>query len=130
RRHRRELGGGVRNELAVHHVDLWRFLLDSEVDEIFASTRAEADDDQTATLTARLRNGALALSSFSGCAAEAHEFAIYGHRGSVSASPYRADGFALVPASTFPGALTSRVRGLLRSVRAAPGTIASALRGG
>jgi len=129
-RRRRALGGGVLHDLAVHHVDLWRFLLDSEVDEIFASTRAEADDDQTATLTARLRNGALALSSFSGCAAEAHEFAIYGHRGSVSASPYRADGFALVPASTFPGDLTSRVRGLLRSVRAAPGTIASALRGG
>jgi predicted dehydrogenase len=129
-RHRRELGGGVLNELAVHHVDLWRFLLDSEVDEISASTRAEVGDDQTATLTARLRNGALALSGFSRCAAEAHELAIYGHRGSVTASFYRADGFALAPASTFPGDLTSRVRGLLRNVRAAPDTIASALRGG
>jgi myo-inositol 2-dehydrogenase / D-chiro-inositol 1-dehydrogenase len=129
-RRRRALGGGVLHELAVHHVDLWRFLLDSEVDEIFASTRGDSEDDHTATLTAHLRNGALALSGFSQNAAESHELAIYGHRGSISASPYRVDGFALASASSFPGDLGSRVRDMLQTVGAAPDMIASAFRGG
>jgi predicted dehydrogenase len=34
-RRRRELGGGALFELAVHHFDLWRFLLQSEVEEVF-----------------------------------------------------------------------------------------------
>jgi len=38
---RRALGGGVLNEMAVHHVDLWRFLLRSEGEEVFASSRSE-----------------------------------------------------------------------------------------
>jgi len=129
-RRRRDLGGGVLNEMAVHHLDLWRFLLGSEVDEIFASSRTETSDDQTATLTGRLRNGALALSGFSQRAAEAHEIEIYGRQGRLLASPYRFDGFELGPAATFPGDLTSRARGLLRTVRALPGMISSVRQGG
>ena len=116
--------------MAVHHLDLWRFLLGSEVDEIFASSRTETSDDQTATLTGRLRNGALALSGFSQRAAEAHEIEIYGRQGRLLASPYRFDGFELGPAATFPGDLTSRARGLLRTVRALPGMISSVRQGG
>jgi predicted dehydrogenase len=118
------------NELGVHHVDLWRFLLESEVDEVFASTRAGSNDDQTAMLTARLKNGALAASSLSQCAAEAHEIEIYGRQGRLLASPYRFDGFELAPASGVPGNLKSRARDLLRTVRALPGAIVSAPRGG
>ncbi len=41
-RKRRELGGGVLFEVAIHHFDLWRFLLQSEVEEVFATSRSEA----------------------------------------------------------------------------------------
>src|SRR5262249_30581517 len=129
-RRRRGLGGGVLNEMAVHHLDLWRFVLGSEVDEIFASSRSETSDDQTAMLSGRLRNGALALSGFSQRAAEAHEIEIYGRQGRLLASPYRFDGFELGPATTFPGDVKSRVRGVLRSVRALPAMISSAREGG
>lgn len=129
-RRRRELGGGVLYELAVHHVDLWRFLLGSEVDEVFASARAQSDDDQTATLSARLGNGALAVSGFSHQAAEAHEIELYGRHGSLFVSPYRFDGFELTPASMFAGDLAHRARTLLRTVPAMPGMIATAIRGG
>lgn len=129
-RRRRELGGGVLNELGVHHVDLWRFLLEREVDEVFASARGEGNDDQTVTLNARLQGGALAVSGFSHCAAEAHEIEVYGRQGRVGASPYRFDGFELAPAWSFSGDLRSRARGLLRTIRALPGAISSAPRGG
>lgn len=129
-RRRRDQGGGVLHELAVHHVDLWRFLLASEVDEVFASARADRGDDETATLSARLRNGTLAVSGFSQRGAPAHEIEIYGQNGRLLASPYRFDGFALTPASMFAGDLARRARTLLGTVKAMPGTIATAIRGG
>jgi myo-inositol 2-dehydrogenase / D-chiro-inositol 1-dehydrogenase len=129
-RRRRELGGGVLHELAVHHVDLWRFLVGSEIDEVFTFTRAENFDDQTATLSARLRNGALAVSGFSQRAAEAHEIEVYGEQGRLLVSPYRFDGFDLTPASMFAGDLSRRARTLLRTIQALPGMIATATRGG
>lgn len=130
RRHR-ELGGGVLHELAVHHVDLWRFLLGSEIDEVFAfAARAEKVDDQTATLSARLRNGALAVAGFSQRAAEAHEIEVYGQQGGLLVSPYRFDGFELTPASAFAGDLSRRARALFRMIQAMPGMIVASTRGG
>jgi predicted dehydrogenase len=129
-RRRRELGGGVLYELAVHHVDLWRFLLGSEVDEVSALARTDGDDDQAATLTGRMGNGALAVSSFSQRGAEAHEIEIYGQRGRLLASLYRFDGFELTPASMFVGSLAHRARGLLRTVEVMPSMIATTMRGG
>jgi predicted dehydrogenase len=116
--------------MAVHHLDLWRFLLGSEVDQVFAASRSEASDDQTATLTGWLRNGALAVSGFSQRAAEAHEIEIYGRKGRLFASPYRFDGFEVSEAATFPGDLASRARGLLRTVKALPGMISTMRQGG
>ena len=45
---RRELGGGALFDLAIHHFDLWRFVLGAEVAEVFALTRSERADDQSA----------------------------------------------------------------------------------
>ncbi len=33
-------GGGVFFEQAVHHLDLWGFLLQSEIEEVFANSRS------------------------------------------------------------------------------------------
>jgi myo-inositol 2-dehydrogenase / D-chiro-inositol 1-dehydrogenase len=129
RRHR-DAGGGVLNEMAVHHVDLWRFLLGTEVDELFASSRVESSVDESATLTARLANGALAISAFSQCAAETHDIEIWGQQGRLLASPYRFDGLVLNPASVFPGALTARARGLLTTLKALPAMLSDRRHGG
>lgn len=57
---RRSSGGGALFDQAIHLFDLWRFLLDTEVEEVFATSRSGPWDDETATVTARLTNGALA----------------------------------------------------------------------
>jgi predicted dehydrogenase len=129
-RRRRELGGGVLNDLAVHHVDLWRFLLGSEVDQVFALACTGEDDDQAATLTARLNDGALAVAGFSHRAAGVHEIEVCGRQGRILVSPYRFDGFDLTRASTVPAGLTRRTRAPLGMVRALPGAIAAWRHGG
>lgn len=129
-RRRREFGGGVLYDLAVHHIDLWRFLLGSEVDEVFALALAGEDDDRAATLTARLSNGALAISGLSHRAAGVHEIEICGRQGRIVVSPYRFDGFELTRSSTSPGDLTSRARALARTVQALPGALTTRRHGG
>jgi predicted dehydrogenase len=113
----------------VHHLDLWRFLLGSEVAEVFASSRSEGRHDTKATITARLQTGALAFSGFCQGGAETHEIEVCGGRGRLVASLYRFDGFDLVPASTFPGGVGRRVWGLLRTAGDLPGGVTVALRG-
>ncbi|HZR84535.1 MAG TPA: Gfo/Idh/MocA family oxidoreductase [Candidatus Binatia bacterium] len=130
-RRRGDLGGGVLSDLAVHHVDLWRFVVASEIDEVFAWQRSEAGaEGRTATITGRLRSGALAVSAFSQCAAEAHEMEVYGQHGRLSVSPYRFDGYALSVGTSFSGDLGRRAGDLVRAVRALPGALASAERRG
>jgi myo-inositol 2-dehydrogenase / D-chiro-inositol 1-dehydrogenase len=129
RRHR-DAGGGALNEMAVHHVDLWRFLLGTEVDELFASSQTQSSDDESATLTARLANGALAIAAFSQRAAETHEIEIWGRQARLLVSPYRFDGLELNPASVFSGALTTRARGLLTMLRALPAMLSDRPHGG
>jgi myo-inositol 2-dehydrogenase/D-chiro-inositol 1-dehydrogenase len=90
-RKRREWGGGEFFETAIHHFDLWRFLLQTEVQEIFASSRSEPWDDETAALTARLANGVLAASVFSTGTSESHEVELYGQHGRLAISLVRFD---------------------------------------
>ncbi len=96
-RRRRDLGGGVLVELAVHHFDLWRYLLDDDVEEITAVSRSTHGDDTTAAVVARMASGVMVTSVFSEHAAAQHEVEIYGERGRIQASLYRFDGFDLAP---------------------------------
>jgi predicted dehydrogenase len=61
---RRESGGGVLFEQAVQHFDLWRYLLQSEIEEVFATSRSEKWADENATVTARMADGILGCSVF------------------------------------------------------------------
>jgi predicted dehydrogenase len=129
RRHRR-LGGGVVNELAVHYLDLWRFLFRSEVCEVFAATHSDDGDDTRATITVRLENGVLALGGFAHRGAAQHEIEIVGRAGRLLVSPYRFDGFRVVPASTSPDGLRARLGVLGQTLSSLPGVLPLALRGG
>lgn len=126
---RRELGGGVLIELAVHSFDLWRFLLGSEVETVSAMSRSGLWEDETATITAQMSNGALATALVSKGTAESNELEIYGQKGRLHVSCYRFDGLEFRPSSSYPGSVGTRLRGLIHSATSVPQAIA-ALRGG
>jgi myo-inositol 2-dehydrogenase / D-chiro-inositol 1-dehydrogenase len=54
---KRASGGGALLDLASHHVDLLRWLLETEITEVEASVRSEQTEDDTAHLRLRTSNG-------------------------------------------------------------------------
>ncbi len=119
-RKHRNLGGGVLFEQAVHHFDLWRFLLQSEVEEVFAMSRSGAWDDDAATVTARMANGVLASSIFSERTRAGNELEIYGQGGHLLVSCYRFDGLECVSSSHAPGGIRSRLRHIAHTLKELP----------
>jgi myo-inositol 2-dehydrogenase / D-chiro-inositol 1-dehydrogenase len=119
-RKRRQQGGGVLTEQAVHHFDLWRFLLQSDVEDVFATSRSEPFDDGTATVAARLSNGVLVSAVFSEQTGDNHEVEIYGQAGRLHVSCYFFDGLEYFPASRFPGDLRTRLRKMAQTLKELP----------
>ena len=79
----RPQGGGALLEIGTHQADLWRWLLDSEVESVRAETRASAFDDQSATMQARMANGVLVIGAVSQRSAAHNLVEVYGSRGSL-----------------------------------------------
>jgi predicted dehydrogenase len=129
-RKRRDLGGGVLMELAVHHFDLWRFLLGVEIKEISAASRSDDCDDVTAAVTARLADGTIANSVFSQSAAENNEVEVFGLNGRMRLSFYRFDGFELSPGKSYSGEIGSRLRDAMNTIKAFPRSVATIRQGG
>ena len=129
-RSRRELGGGVLFELATHHFDLWRFLLQSEVEEVFATSRSGQWEEETATVTARMSNGVLIASVFSERTNENNEIELYGRAGRLYVSCYHFDGLEYSSSSSFPGDLRTRLRKAARMLEELPRGIWGAREGG
>ena len=127
---RRALGGGVLMEFATHYFDLWRFLLQTEVEEVFAATRSNGWDDVTGTLSASLSDGALATVYFSEWTSERNEVHIYGQAGSLHLSLYRFDGLEFVPLFTAPGQIGHRLSRAANSIRHIPRALAHFRSGG
>jgi myo-inositol 2-dehydrogenase/D-chiro-inositol 1-dehydrogenase len=117
-------------EQAVHHFDLWRFLLGSEVEEVFATSRSGEWDDETLTVTARLTNGTLAASVFAQRTADNHEVEICGRAGRLQVSCYRVDGLEFVPTSSYPGDIWTRLRRMTSVLKELPQTISVVRQGG
>jgi myo-inositol 2-dehydrogenase/D-chiro-inositol 1-dehydrogenase len=116
----REQGGGVLLDKASHHFDLWRFLFQSEVDELFTTSRSEPFDDITATITVRLKNGVLISSVFSEQTPENHQFEIYGQAGRLRVDCCFLDGLEFFPLWRAPG-LTERLRKIVKALTLVPG---------
>jgi predicted dehydrogenase len=130
-RRRREHGGGALWDKAVHHVDLWRFLLDDEIDELAAATRSDGDrDDTVALLTGRTRGGVLleTLAADHGPVRQVVE--IVGADATLELDLYRSDGFYLIPPGELPGAVGTRLRAAARVVGALPQLARDARAGG
>jgi predicted dehydrogenase len=127
---RRSSGGGAFFDQAIHLFDLWRFLLDSEVKEVLAISRSGPWDDETATVTARLTNGALATATCSERTGENNEIEICGRGGCLQVSCYRFDGLAYSPQGSVPGNGRARVEAFTRTLKELPRSLAQLRYGG
>jgi predicted dehydrogenase len=129
-RNRRELGGGALFEIAVHHFDLWRWLLQSEVEEIFAFSQSTEWPDETVTITARMRNNVIVSALFSERTSDNNEMEIYGQNGRLRISLFRFDGLEFYSPSTIEGGIASRLNKFTKTIKALPTGIASLRQGG
>lgn len=129
-RNHRETGGGALFEIAVHHFDLWRFLLQSDVEEVFAASRSEQWPDVTASVTARMTNNILASGFFSEQTSDSNEIEIYGSNGRLRVSLYRFDGLEYFSLDSQPGGVSARVKKLQTGLKELPKGIAIMRQGG
>jgi myo-inositol 2-dehydrogenase/D-chiro-inositol 1-dehydrogenase len=86
----RQTGGGVLLDLAVHHIDLVRFLFDEEVREVSAALCSQQSADDTALFQLRLENGLPFQSFVSMGTVEEDRFEIYGRSGKITIDRHRA----------------------------------------
>ncbi|HWP92003.1 MAG TPA: Gfo/Idh/MocA family oxidoreductase [Thermodesulfobacteriota bacterium] len=129
-RNKREEGGGTLIEIAIHHFDLWRFLLESEVEEVYALTRSLEWDDQIAAVNARMANGAIVSSFFSELTSNNNEIEIHGRKGSLLISCYRFDGLEFQPILRTPGAISARAKKAAKTVSNLHQAVTTMRRGG
>lgn len=127
---KRALGGGALTEIAVHHFDLVRFLLDSEIEEIVACSRDEVRDDECAVVTARMSNGVLVAGEFSERSPHEIEIVVNGRAGQLKVDLLRFDGLELRGAREVPGDPAIRIRSALRLLRELPAGISTMRQGG
>ena len=123
-------GGGAIMEIAIHHFDLLRFLLQSEIEQVFAMPTFSEAVIETVSIAARMANGVQVTALFSEGIGDNHEVEIYGPAGRLQVSCYRFDGLDFFPTSSYPGSIGSRLRRLRRSIAELPQGIASMRQGG
>ena len=107
-RRTRATGGGVLNDMAIHHVDLWRWLTGSDVVEVSACARSREWEDDSAAISARLSDGALATAVVGERTVNDNALAVFGRDGAIALSFYRFDGFTLRRGGV-PGDRTDRM---------------------
>lgn len=108
---------GILYQFGVHHFDVLHFLLQSDVQEIFATRSA---DESTVVVTARLSDDVLVSSTFSEGESRNEEVEIYGQVGRLRVSCYRFDGFEYFPPAIHPGDMKTRVQLATQTLRELP----------
>ena len=127
---RHDLAGCVLIEQAIHHFDLWAFLLDSEVDDIYAKMEDPMSSSERAAVTATMANGVIVSAMFSEGLKAVNELEIYGEDGRLQVSVYDFDGLNVSPRWEYPGSMGPRLRRLKESLLAFPGAIKRKRTGG
>jgi len=126
----RQQGGGALLEIGTHQADLWRWLLDSEVESVRAESRSTAFDDQSATLQARMANGALVTGGVSQRSVSHNLVEIYGSKGSLSFSCYHGDSLTVAAVGVSTAGAWRRIRPLLARAAQLPAAYRAARGGG
>lgn len=98
KRHR-EAGGGVLLDLAVHHIDLARFLTGAEIATVSAELQSMRTEHDTALLQMVLTNGVTAQSMFSLAAVDEDRIDVYGTDAKLTIDRYRSLRVEVVPAA-------------------------------
>jgi predicted dehydrogenase len=117
---RRCHGGGALVEIAVHHLDLVRFLTGADIDRILAFNRDHVREDEAAVIAARASNGMLISGEFSERSPHEIEIVVSGSEGSIRLDCLRFDGLEVRSIKEVPGAPRLRLRSAWRTVRALP----------
>ena len=115
----RDTGGGALLDLAVHHIDLVRFLFDTEISHVSAEIRSVSSDQDTAFLQLGLTNGATAQSMCSLSAIEEDRIEVYGSDARITIDRYRSLRLEETPTRA-GGALSGAVTRLIGEIGAAP----------
>jgi myo-inositol 2-dehydrogenase / D-chiro-inositol 1-dehydrogenase len=126
----RDQGGGALIEIGTHLADLWRWLLDSEVETVEAMSRSSAFDDQTVTLQARMANGILVGAAVSQRSVAHNVLEVLGSGGSLRVSSYHADSLEVATTSRPESGLRRRLRPLLQRASRLPAALRAASGGG
>ncbi len=129
RKHRGS-GGGALFEMAMHHFDLWRYLLGRDVQEITAHSCSAKWDDESAAVVARLSDGTLVSATFAECTSQANSIEIYGRKGSLRTSFYQFDGLEETNLIDYPGSIAARVSRIGRFAKELPRAIFTLRDGG
>ena len=119
RRHRK-LGGGALVEVALDHFDLWRYLLDAEIHELYAGAIDDRWDDAAAVVAGRMASGVLVSAVFAERANHDVELEVYGDTGRMRVSLTRFEGLALYPDGLIAGALRARLKRLAHFIKELP----------
>jgi myo-inositol 2-dehydrogenase/D-chiro-inositol 1-dehydrogenase len=114
----RQSGGGALLDLAVHHVDLIRFLLGTEVAHVSADVLSTRSEHDTVTLQMRLTNGCLAQVMCSLGTIDDDRIEIHGSAGRLTIDRYRSLRVEVTPASAsgMLGVAATRFAGEMRAL--------------
>lgn len=129
-RARRDLGGGTVLEKLVHHFDLWRFLLEDDVDDVLAHARSDRTEDEVTTVSARMSGGALAQALASDLTSATNAVTLYGEEGVLRLDLLRFDGLEHSALHDYPGTPRLRARRLLGAATQLGRSIGEVRRGG
>lgn len=113
-------GGGAIVELGVHLFDQWRFLLGTDVVDVFARARHGTRDDESATVSALLANGMTAEALVSERTSHEIEIEVAGDLGRLRVSCQRFDGLEVYARRETAGMMSVRGRAIVRTVRELP----------
>lgn len=116
----RASGGGALLDLASHHVDLVRHLLDAPVEQVGAQLRSVRTEDDTAVIDLRLADGVPVQILATITAPQEDRIEVYGDGGKLVADRFRSRTLAFVPV----GEPTSRGERLRRAATAARRAVA------
>lgn len=129
-RNSRERGGGTIMEIGIHHFDLWRFLLDSEVEEVFALSCSHEWDDDVTAVNGWMTSGVIVSSVFSEHTCNNNQIEIHGRNGHLIISFYRFDGLEFQPILSVTDTIPDRMKKTINSLKCFPNAISAISKGG
>ncbi|MGD1861209.1 MAG: Gfo/Idh/MocA family protein [Leptolyngbyaceae cyanobacterium] len=106
---KRASGGGILLDLALHDIDIARFLFDAEVATVAAALQSHLYEDDTAALQLGLSNGVMIQIFTSMSTVDEARWEIYGQAGKLVADRYRETSIEITP-SQRPVSRTAQLR--------------------